>query len=213
MQVSETEAGASTSGASSASSAGASVGGAAGSDTAGSAGAVVSARAGASSAGDGGADQVAPSAGTGGVGSAAGAGGDSGGAAALGGSVSAGGVQQGGAAGSADPLEPYPAPGCNDWTAYRVPPGKFLAISGNFQNALFESGHCQVPVGLPYYESCSAVGNVSQCVCSVTSPPSCGQSCDGAYLVTVLKAEPGKTFHAELQDGDGHCIAGVPVAK
>lgn len=121
--------------------------------------------------------------------------------------------QQGGSAGSADPLEPFPAPGCEDWTAYRVPAGKFLAVTGDFQTTLLKNGVCQVLVGAPYYESCSAPGNVNQCICTVTSPPSCGQSCDGAYLVTVIRAEPGKTFHAELQDGDGHCVAGVPVAK
>jgi hypothetical protein len=154
----------------------------------------------------------ANAAGSGGAPGVAGAGGASvafGGSVGIGGSVGGG---QGGAGGS-DPLAPFTLPGCDGYTAYRVPQGKYLAIWGSFENALFKDGACSVVGGAPYYVSCSAAGNVSQCVCDVSSPPSCGQSCDGAYLVTVLKAEPGKTFHTELRDGDGHCVAGVPVAK
>lgn len=209
-QTSDAQGGAAESGASSVASASAPSGVSGAPDAVGSGGGATVASAGASTGGSAQGGAVAAAGGGQGVAIAGGGSSDGGSANAGSGGAS---PNQAGSAGGGDPLEPFPAPGCDGWAAYRIPPGKFLAITGSFESTLLKNGSCTEPVGTPSYESCSAPGNVSQCVCTVTSPPSCGQSCDGEYLVTALKAEPGKAFHAELLDGDGHCIAGVPVAK
>jgi hypothetical protein len=196
------------------------------SDAAGSGGAGTSAAGGTPSSGGGG--EASASAGSGGDGSSGAAiqaggtgsagtgtqGGGAAGAAAAGTGSSAGSVAAGGTGGATtDPLAPFPAPGCEDWTAYRIPRGKFLAVTGNFDVNGLRNGQCMPVSGAALNQTCDAAGNVDQCVCTVSSPPSCGQFCDGDYLVTVLKAEPGKAFMAELRDGDGHCVSGVPVSK
>jgi hypothetical protein len=96
---------------------------------------------------------------------------------------------------------------------YRVPRGSYLAITGNFEGNSLKNGVCEPLSGEPQYDRCATVSNVDQCVCTVTSPPTCGQYCDGSYMTIALRAEPGKTFTTKLVSGEGSCVAGVPTTK
>jgi hypothetical protein len=166
-----------------------------------------------SSAGGAGTDSVAGS-------GASSSGGSSGAGLAGGAGVPTAGAPQGGAAEAGfagatqgDPLAPFPAPGCPGFTAYRVPKGSYLAVTGSFEGNSLKNGICEPLAREPLYDSCATVSNVDQCVCTVTSPPSCGQYCDGDYMTIALRAEPGKTFKTKMIEGDGWCVGGVPVTK
>lgn len=134
---------------------------------------------------------------------------------------SAGAVAAAGSGGSAtDPLDPFPTPGCPEFTTYRVPPGKWLAITGHkdggggeFTLRSVKMGQC-VEIANPVYDQCVTVTNPATggpCACTVTSPPSCGQYCDGEYGLATIMAKPGNTFTAALSDGTGACVNGVPT--
>lgn len=171
------------------------------------------AQAGATNAsGAGGAGGAGP-AGSGSAGAAsapAAAGGGGSGSAGTGGAGAAGGGGSG-----VDPLAPFPAPGCTDYTEYRVPKAKYLAVTGQgptIQSADVTTTTCTVLAGAPAYVGCATVSNIDQCDCP--GPEACDHPhCDGVYALVALKAKPGGTFIAELRDGSGSCKNGVPVSN
>jgi hypothetical protein len=197
----------------------------AGGDGAGAGGAITSSRAGeggraqagataVSSAGAGGA-YAAGASGFGSAGAVTGSGGAAG-TAGAGLAGSAGSAAGGGSGGpDVDPLAPFPAPGCADYTEYRVPKGKYLAVTGQgptIQSADVTPTTCTVLAGAPVYVGCATVSNVDQCECP--GPEVCDHPhCDGPYVLAALKAKPGGTFVAELRDGAGSCKNGVPVKQ
>lgn len=120
----------------------------------------------------------------------------------------------GGSGGGVDPLAPFPAPGCADYTEYRIPPGKSLTVTGDFTVASAQLNACIVASGQSDI-GCAVVADPGEC------PKANSLYCDGDYSLAALKAWTNPSdcnggtcsFTATLEDGNWACVKGVPVAQ
>ncbi len=164
--------------------------------------------AGAESSGNGGTESKPPASqpdggdiivGSGGTSGASGESGSAGSVPSEGGSTAEGGssgeagssvggeTNEAGAAGATqvDPLEPYPAPDCDGFTAYMIPVDSCIFITGRFETR--SPANCEIQN--PTFDTCSTSTNI-------------GQN-DDMPIVRYIRAESGYSFTVTRHDLDG----------